>query len=276
MQHFPRLRSLHLAMTSNGNRVVSTLQPLCGLIRLESLQLYVSHMGSQPLLLPQDLSRLQGLTSLHLVRGEPDEEPAASIHNLEQAVSSMTRLSSLVLSGVTGRIPDCFSALVRLSSLQLHNHQSPPVSLEISPLLALCSSLKSMHIENNWVMGEDTFKALQGLTSVQDMSIEGVESLGLIPPAAIAFGTSTTCLRLAWTDLTDLPAAVCSLKSLKGLEFYGQAPVNLPIGPYLGQLTYLYTHRDCLGLGPGPGAWPLSSAILRSACNLQELGLSLA
>lgn len=249
IQTLTRLQTLELSMKSNGSWNLQTLDPLCSLTALESLDLFVEGLHPKPMLVTAALSRLSLLTKLYLHNNSPDltDDPPC-IYDSQRAgevISSLVLLKHLALVCLIDSIPVLFSSLQHLENLMVTGSPEDWPDFTVPDSFSNCRKLTSLELQHFYASPERVdWKAncsvLARLPALSRIRFECVD-LADIQAESWAFSNNLTHLYISVSGLQEIPRALVSLTSLQELELsYIDHLADLPAGPYLERLTHLH------------------------------------
>lgn len=269
LAYFPRLQSLELNVSSHGEWEPAATKPLRCLTALSSLQLHISDLRHQHLLLDPSLSRLSALKSLSLIRGGLPPRPLPSAANsLLQVVSRLSRLSKLHLGGMISYLPAELAKLSQLQLLVMSRFQMDDPAWGVPASFVPGQQLTSISLEH---LSQDTVhrwwgvcRSIEALSALRSLSIRQTD-LSCVPADDWAFSHNLTSVVLWDCELDNIPAALCSTPSLIRLELAENLLSTVPHGQYLEQLEHLDVRSNYLKSFPDA---------LASATRLQKLVLS--
>lgn len=143
VQSLTCLQTLDLAVKSNGTWDLQTLDPLQNLKALRALALIVEGLNPKPMLLTAALSRLSLLTGLDLYNESPHAQDSHCTYDTQTAgdvISRLVLLQHLGLKCLIDTIPESFSRLQCLESLQLGGDQEAWPDFVVPNSFSSCSS----------------------------------------------------------------------------------------------------------------------------------------
>ncbi len=268
IQLLPCLKSLRLALDSDGTWNEHTLDPLKHLRALTSLDLCVRGTKG-PLWLSPSLCHLTELQELRL-QCEDSVVVDESQSEMVNIVSRLTTLRMLLLDGMLLDVPAQLGALARLTRLELWNLPELDQPFTIPPSFSLCTNLQHLCLQGPPIVDDEAWqhvcKSLILLTSLTALTITEVE-LSEVLPSSWSLPSGLTSFVLSDCRTKTLPSAVCSLPRLKNLKIsdlryrHGTAVglTALPAGPYLDHLETLYINILWLRLETLAGAMRLQA-----------------